>query len=96
MNDAHETSLATEHGSDRLQETVLPTLSEGVHSLVNGNLYDVDVYLVCHFTLRPHRYQMIRRSLPSSVGLVFVGVIVVIVVVANDANRCVFDPNIGR
>lgn len=31
--------------------------------------YQVDVFLVCHFILRPERYELVRAALPESVGL---------------------------
>ncbi|KAL7564142.1 hypothetical protein ACA910_021117 [Epithemia clementina (nom. ined.)] len=58
----------TVRGSDRLQETLIPVMSESVKSMLNAG-YSVDVFLVCHFILQPERYQLVRDALPSSVGL---------------------------
>lgn len=58
----------TVRGSDRLQETLIPVVSEGVHSMVRAG-YVVDVFLVCHFTLLPERKELIRKALPSAAGL---------------------------
>ena len=59
---------ATVKGSDRLQETLIPVVSEGVHSMQQAG-YDVDVYLVCHFTLTKEREALVRSRLPHNVGL---------------------------
>jgi len=59
---------ATQKGSDRLQETLIPILAEGVDSMLALS-YHVDVYLVCHWTVLPERLKLIRDSLPTSVGL---------------------------
>ena len=61
---------ATQKGSDRLQETLIPVLTEGVESMLSFG-HHVDVYLVCHWTVRPERLQLIRSQLPDSVGLEF-------------------------
>ena len=58
----------TVKGSDRLQETLIPVLSEGVTSMVEAG-FDVDVFLVCHFQLQPERQQLVKAALPESVGL---------------------------
>ena len=59
---------ATQRGSDRLQETLIPILAEGVDSMLALG-YHVDVYLVCHWTVLPERLKLIRDALPQSVGL---------------------------
>ncbi|EEC45615.1 predicted protein [Phaeodactylum tricornutum CCAP 1055/1] len=59
---------STVRGSDRLQETLIPVVSEGVRSMVEGG-YDVDVFLICHFTLLPERKALVQRALPPGVGL---------------------------
>ena len=53
-----------------LQETLIPVMSESVQSMLKEG-YSVDVFLVCHFILQPERYELVRRALPSSVGLEF-------------------------
>ena len=63
-------SRATVKGSDRLQETLIPVVSEGVHSMLDLN-FEVDVFLVSHYTLQPERRQLIRDALPGNVGLKF-------------------------
>lgn len=60
-------SRATTKGSDRLQETLIPVVSEGVHSMLAAG-FDVDVFLVAHYTLQPDRLQLIRDGLPAGVG----------------------------
>eukprot|EP00527_Entomoneis_sp_CCMP2396_P000431 CAMPEP_0198145156 /NCGR_PEP_ID=MMETSP1443-20131203/21382_1 /TAXON_ID=186043 /ORGANISM="Entomoneis sp., Strain CCMP2396" /LENGTH=590 /DNA_ID=CAMNT_0043808711 /DNA_START=237 /DNA_END=2009 /DNA_ORIENTATION=+ len=63
-------SRKTVKGSDRLQETLIPVMSESVQTMLNAG-YHVDVFLVCHYILRPERYQLVRDALPESVGLDF-------------------------
>ena len=53
--------------SDRLQETLIPVLSEGVTSMIAAGL-DVDVYLICHYELLPKRLELVRAALPRQVG----------------------------
>jgi hypothetical protein len=57
----------TVRGSDRLQETFIPVVSEGVNSMLQHG-YAVDVYLVAHYVLQPHRMQLIKDALPRNVG----------------------------
>jgi hypothetical protein len=57
---------ATVKGSDRLQLTLIPVVREGVESMIRFG-YHVDVYLICHYTLLPHRLQLLQAALPSSV-----------------------------
>lgn len=59
---------STKRGSDRLQETLIPVLTEGVKSMISAG-YDVDVFLICHFTMREERLKLVRDRLPQSVGL---------------------------
>lgn len=61
-------SRATQKGSDRLQETLIPILTEGVESMLSFG-YHVDVHLVCHWTMLPNRLELIRQKLPPVVGL---------------------------
>jgi hypothetical protein len=61
-------SRATQKGSDRLQETLIPILTEGVESMLSFG-YHVDVHLVCHWTMLPNRLELIRQKLPPLVGL---------------------------
>jgi hypothetical protein len=58
----------TVRGSDRLQETLIPVMTEGVQSMVQAG-YHVDVYIVCHYTMKPERLALIRQALPVQVGL---------------------------
>jgi hypothetical protein len=57
----------TVRGSDRLQETLIPVVSEGVTSMIQ-NGYEVDVYLVAHFIVQPERAALITAALPKNVG----------------------------
>ena len=61
---------ATVKGSDRLIGTLIPVVSEGVHSMLESG-FQVDVFLVTHYTLQPERLQLIREALPDGVGLKF-------------------------
>ena len=58
----------TVRGQDRLQEVLIPLLSEGVTSMVEAN-WHVDVYLICGFELSPERKQLVIDALPNGVGL---------------------------
>ena len=58
----------TVRGSDRLQETLIPVVSEGVRSMLDAG-YHVDVFLVCHWKVRPERLDLVRQALPDHVGL---------------------------
>lgn len=59
---------ATEKGSDRLQQTLIPILAEGVDSMIAMG-YHVDVFLISHWKVLPERLQLIRDALHWSVGL---------------------------
>lgn len=60
-------------GQDRLGEVVLPILVDSVNSMVDNNNsklnYQVDVYLILAYSMRPERERLIRSALPSAVGL---------------------------
>ncbi|KAL7545593.1 hypothetical protein ACHAWF_008941 [Thalassiosira exigua] len=59
----------TTHGADRLMDLVLPTLADGVESMVARG-WKVDVYLICGFAkLEDSRRRMIQEALPRGVGL---------------------------
>jgi len=60
-------SRATTKGSDRLLETLIPVVSEGVRSMQQVG-YHVDVFLVSHYKLLPERKQLIQDSLPNNVS----------------------------
>jgi hypothetical protein len=59
---------ATIKGSDRLKGTMIPIVSEGVQSMLDMG-YQVDVFIVAHYILRPERLKLIRESLPEIVKL---------------------------
>ncbi|GKY92537.1 hypothetical protein MPSEU_000224000 [Mayamaea pseudoterrestris] len=59
---------ATVRGSDRLQETLIPVVSEGIQTMIDAG-YHVDLFLVCHFVLLPERQALIQSKLPAGVGL---------------------------
>lgn len=58
---------ATKSGSDRLKESLIPVMREGVLSMMEFG-YTVDVFLVCHWELRPERLSLIRQALPPAVN----------------------------
>ena len=60
----------TVRGSDRLQETLIPVVTEGVTSMIQDG-YEVDVFLVAHFILQPDRAALITKALPKNVGFDF-------------------------
>lgn len=68
LNEYNTGTRSTERGSDRLQQTTIPIVSEGIRSMLASG-YSVDLYLVCHFTLRAEREALVRAALPDSVGL---------------------------
>lgn len=59
---------ATSRGFDRLQELLIPVIKEGVESMLSFG-YQVDVYLVCHYEMKPERLALVRNALPDSVSL---------------------------
>lgn len=58
----------TTRGDDRLVNFMLPVVREGVESMLAKG-YHVHVYLICHYTMRHHRRQLIQVALPKSVKL---------------------------
>lgn len=62
----------TERGSDRLAETLIPTLKSSVESFIEKSTnvnWDIDVYLILGYVLKPERKQLIVDALPEGVGL---------------------------
>lgn len=60
----------TKAGQDRLGDILLPVLVDSVESMVHPPYeYQVDVYLILAYRLRPDREAELRRRLPPSVGL---------------------------
>jgi len=57
---------ATSKGFDRLKNTVVPILKEGIHSMMEYG-HHVDLYLVCHYEMKPERLQMVKDALPDQV-----------------------------
>jgi hypothetical protein len=58
----------TIEGRDRFVETLIPVVSESVKSMQAFG-YQVDTYLIAHYSLSPSRLNLLRESLPASVGL---------------------------
>ena len=60
---------ATERGQDRLAEILIPIMVDSVESMIGFPFhYDVDVFLICGYELKPEREQFIRAALPNGVG----------------------------
>jgi hypothetical protein len=60
---------STKKGQDRLGEVLLPILVDSVESMVGAPFhYQVDVFLICAYEMKPEREQLIRDSLPDGVG----------------------------
>ena len=55
--------------SSRWEELILPVLVDSVLSMVQEGRHKVDLYLVLGYTLTESEYSLLRRRLPSSVGL---------------------------
>jgi len=66
LNEYNSGTRNTEKGSDRLQETLIPVVSQGIATMVQAG-YRVDLFLVCHFTMRPERLQLVQHALPKGV-----------------------------
>lgn len=61
---------STIKGQDRLGEVLIPVLVDSVEALIAPPYnYNVDVYLILGYTLKPERHQMILERLPPGVGL---------------------------
>ena len=65
-------SRRTIKGQDRLGEVLLPIMVDSTESMISPPFnYEVDVFLISAYTLKPEREQLIRDSLPSGVGFQF-------------------------
>ncbi|KAL3944785.1 MAG: hypothetical protein SGBAC_001156 [Bacillariaceae sp.] len=54
-------------GQDRLVETLIPVMINGVESMIAPPFhYQVDVFLICAYKLQPEREQLIRDSLATT------------------------------
>lgn len=63
-------SRGTERGEDRLQKVFIPVLKNSVESMIAPPYnYEVDVYLVLGWDLKPERRKLIEDALPEGVGL---------------------------
>ena len=60
----------TVKGSDRLQEVMIPILVDSVSTMILPPYnYQVDVYLILAWSLKPERRRVIEDALPESAGL---------------------------
>lgn len=66
LNEYDNGKRATKSGFDRLQETLIPVVREGVESMLSFG-FDVDVMIISNYEMT--REQLIRDALPPSVGL---------------------------
>jgi len=61
---------STVAGQDRLREVMIPILVDSVSSMISPPCnYEVDVYLVLGWKLKPERRRLIEDALPEGVGL---------------------------
>ena len=61
---------ATVRGRDRFQELMVPCIVDSIKSMVSHPYnFDVDLYLITAYTLKPERIQYLRDLLPHGVGL---------------------------
>jgi len=66
----NEGSRMTIEGQDRFLYQLLPVMINTVESMMSQN-FDVDLFLVCGYSLRPEREEIIRTRLPYGVGFQF-------------------------
>ena len=59
---------ATTEGYDRYGTTLVPVVSESVHSMVSAD-YDVAVYLIAHYEVTIQHYRLLKGSFPPNVPL---------------------------
>ena len=60
----------TMEGRDRFVETLIPVVTESVDSILSSNQeYQLDVYLIAHYSLSTARRDLLRNALPPSVNL---------------------------
>jgi hypothetical protein len=60
----------TVKGEDRFANTFVPIISNAAHSIANHYPHwDLDVFLIIGYNLRPERYEYLRSKLPEGVGL---------------------------
>jgi len=60
----------TTKGQDRLQEVMIPVLVDSVSTMISPpHNYEVDVYLVLGWKLKPERRRLVEDALPEGVGL---------------------------
>lgn len=60
----------TIEGQDRFVETLIPVVTESVDSMLSSNNgYQVDVYLIAHYTLTAERMDLLKNALHPSVHL---------------------------
>jgi hypothetical protein len=61
---------ATIKGRDRFQELMVPCIVDSIKSMISHPYnYEVDLFLITAYTLRPERFQLLRDQLPHGVGL---------------------------
>ena len=70
LTDTNNGERGTIRGEDRLQEVTIPTLVDGIKSMISPPYnFEVDVYLILGWQLIPERREIIENALPDGVGL---------------------------
>jgi hypothetical protein len=58
---------ATAYGNDRYTRTIVPIIVESVQSMMQT--YQVDLFVITHYTLSQQRYRELRQRIPATVGI---------------------------
>jgi hypothetical protein len=59
---------ATNRGHNRFSHTLVPVVRESTRSMLDAG-YDVDVYLIAHYTPSPEHAQALQAALPDEISL---------------------------
>mmetsp|Transcript_20472 Transcript_20472/g.31305 ORF Transcript_20472/g.31305 Transcript_20472/m.31305 type:complete len:506 (+) Transcript_20472:152-1669(+) len=86
LSEKNDGSGHTIAGEDRLSELIVPVLQHCVESMLTKPGWEVDVYLVLGWSLKPERRKIIEDALPQRVGLE----------IWDDATPISYDVNDGR
>lgn len=66
LNEYDNGRRSTVKGFDRLQETLIPVVREGIESMILAG-FDIDLFVIAHYNMT--RTQLLQDALPSTVGL---------------------------
>jgi hypothetical protein len=61
---------STIKGFDRFTHTILPVMREASTSMLASG-FDVHIYLICHYLLRPERLAQLREAIPAAADFQF-------------------------